>query len=52
MPRFAPHPERRPAVVTGASSGIGRATAEALAALGHPVNVRGLAALPTTVTLR
>ena len=26
MPRFEPHPERRPAVVTGASSGIGAAT--------------------------
>lgn len=37
MPRFAPHPERRPAVVTGASSGIGAATAQALAAAGHPV---------------
>lgn len=37
MPRFPPHPERRPAVVTGASSGIGRASAEALAAAGHPV---------------
>ncbi len=37
MPRFAPHPERRPAVVTGASSGIGGATARALAAAGHPV---------------
>ncbi|MHB1139448.1 MAG: SDR family oxidoreductase [Microthrixaceae bacterium] len=37
MPRFAPHPDRRPAVVTGASSGIGRATAEVLAAAGHPV---------------
>lgn len=37
MPRFGPHPDRRPAVVTGASSGIGRATAVALAAAGHPV---------------
>jgi NADP-dependent 3-hydroxy acid dehydrogenase YdfG len=37
MPRFAPHPDRRPAVVTGASSGIGAATARALAAAGHPV---------------
>lgn len=37
MPRFDPHPERRPAVVTGASSGIGEATATALAAAGHPV---------------
>ncbi len=31
------HPSRRPAAVTGASSGIGRATAEAMAAAGHPV---------------
>ena len=37
MPRFEPHPVRRSAVVTGASSGIGQAAAEALAALGHPV---------------
>lgn len=37
MPRFAPHPDRRPALVTGASSGIGAATAVALAATGHPV---------------
>ncbi|MGN6693067.1 MAG: SDR family oxidoreductase [Aquihabitans sp.] len=37
MPRFAPHPDRRPALVTGASSGIGAATAQALAAAGHPV---------------
>ena len=31
------HPDRRPAVVTGASSGIGAATALALAAAGYPV---------------
>lgn len=37
MPRFEPHPDRRAAVVTGASSGIGLATAQALAAAGHPV---------------
>jgi len=37
MPRFEPHPDRRPAIVTGASSGIGRATAIALASAGHPV---------------
>lgn len=37
MPRFEPHPARRAAVVTGASSGIGLATAQALAAAGHPV---------------
>jgi NADP-dependent 3-hydroxy acid dehydrogenase YdfG len=37
MPRFEPHPARRPAVVTGASSGIGAATAIALATAGHPV---------------
>lgn len=37
MPRFDPHPERRAAVVTGASAGIGLATAELLAAGGHPV---------------
>ncbi|GAA0576549.1 SDR family oxidoreductase [Actinomadura livida] len=37
MPRFDPHPERRPVVVAGASSGIGAATAAALAAAGHPV---------------
>lgn len=37
MPRFPDHPERRPAVVSGASSGIGRAAAIALAAVGHPV---------------
>lgn len=37
MPKFPPHPERRAAVVTGASSGIGLATALALADAGHPV---------------
>lgn len=37
MPRFDPHPERRPAVVTGASSGHGLATARLLAEAGHPV---------------
>lgn len=37
MPRFEPHPPRRPALVTGASSGIGAATARLLAAAGHPV---------------
>ncbi|HEY5024965.1 MAG TPA: SDR family oxidoreductase [Acidimicrobiales bacterium] len=39
MPRskFVAHPPRRASVVTGASSGIGAATAVALAAAGHPV---------------
>ncbi len=37
MSAFPDHPERRPVVVAGASSGIGAATATALAALGHPV---------------
>ena len=37
MPRFPDHPARRPAAVTGASSGIGEATARALADAGHPV---------------
>lgn len=37
MPKYPPHPERRPAIVTGASSGIGEATTRALAAAGFPV---------------
>lgn len=37
MPRFEPHPARRPAAVAGASSGIGAATALELAAHGFPV---------------
>lgn len=37
MPRFDPLPDRRPALVAGASSGIGAATAVDLAAHGFPV---------------
>lgn len=37
MPRYEPHPERRVAVVTGASSGIGAATVDLLVDAGHPV---------------
>jgi NADP-dependent 3-hydroxy acid dehydrogenase YdfG len=37
MARFEPHPPRRPAFIAGASSGIGAASAEALAAAGFPV---------------
>ena len=37
MPRLEPHPERRPAAVTGSSSGIGAEAARALARAGHPV---------------
>ena len=39
MPRFEPHPQRRPAIVAGASSGIGAATAAELAQRGFPVAV-------------
>lgn len=39
MPRFDPHPDRRPAIITGASSGIGAATAKTLAGQGFPVAV-------------
>jgi NADP-dependent 3-hydroxy acid dehydrogenase YdfG len=37
VPRFEPHPQRRAVAVAGASSGIGAATAIALATAGHPV---------------
>ncbi|HEY8478461.1 MAG TPA: SDR family oxidoreductase [Spirillospora sp.] len=37
MSRKYRHPTRRPAVITGASSGIGAETARVLAAAGHPV---------------
>lgn len=37
MPRFDPHPTRRPTLIAGASSGIGAATATELAARGFPV---------------
>ena len=37
MPRFDPQPDRRPTVITGASSGIGAETARVLARGGHPV---------------
>ena len=37
MSRFEPHPDERPAVVTGASSGIGTEAARALADAGLPV---------------
>lgn len=37
MPRFDPHPSRRPALIAGASSGIGAATAVELGARGFPV---------------
>jgi len=37
MPRFDPHPKRRPSIIAGASSGIGAATAIELAGRGFPV---------------
>ena len=37
MPRSSPLPERRPAIVAGASAGIGEATAIELASRGFPV---------------
>jgi short-subunit dehydrogenase len=37
VPKKYTHPDRRPAVITGASSGIGAETAKVLAAAGHPV---------------
>ena len=37
MPRFEPNPARRPTAIAGASAGIGAATAQVLAAAGHPV---------------
>lgn len=37
MPRFNPHPDRRPVFVAGASSGIGAATAQWLGSAGYPV---------------
>ncbi|MBA0126924.1 SDR family oxidoreductase [Haloechinothrix sp. YIM 98757] len=37
MPTFEPHPDYRPVLVSGASSGIGASTARTLAAAGHPV---------------
>src|SRR3984893_12486247 len=38
MPRFEPHPDRRPEIVAGASSGIGEATAIDLVSHGFPVS--------------
>ncbi|MGV0992346.1 MAG: SDR family oxidoreductase [Mycobacterium sp.] len=37
MPRFDPHPARRPTLIAGASSGIGAATALELSSRGFPV---------------